>query len=417
MLSPNSFRILLNFHYLKIENLFQRKCESFFCHFFLKLLITIFLVVIFFKSQSRIASDFFNFLQFEFVRLPSALLIVGILTSGFKKIISRNRELVLIIQSYIFIIVAFSFWNYELQLDQLCSAIAITIGFHLMTQSLALGLRKFQTKKIIFLAPSILLFILFTLYIQKIFPRQYFSLLVLNLRWLMPFTYLFDNSRKASSTSAIFNPTNLYFPTSQLNTNTDHCLRSQNSGLFDSLKIAFHMLVLILIMKLFYMSENWNFFLKGALYYLTLYTISYIGIGASVAFLRLMGFKMDDPFNFALISTNPTQRWKNWNTYYFDWFFKFIYFPTFRFTKNFSVATICVFILTFVIHTHLSFLSQSLNVYMESLLLLNFFMLNSFFIILFNKYPKIFGNEQNISGWIGFVINFTLMSLSTLIIA
>ncbi|RYZ87483.1 MAG: hypothetical protein EOP04_11605, partial [Proteobacteria bacterium] len=88
--------------------------------------------------------------------------------------------------------------------------------------------------------------------------------------------------------------------------------------------------------------------------YLIYYFRSLAWIGFPIAICRLFGMRMNDYFDKPLLATNPLDRWRKWNTYYYQWFYSFIFFPLLKRKHSVFFAVMVVFFVTLVLHLGMS---------------------------------------------------------------
>lgn len=88
----------------------------------------------------------------------------------------------------------------------------------------------------------------------------------------------------------------------------------------------------------------------GVMNYVVYYFKSLSWIGLPIGICRIFDLKMPDYFDKPLLATSPAERWRKWNTYYYQWFYSFIFFPLQKRKNNLFVSVMAVFFATLVLH-------------------------------------------------------------------
>lgn len=158
-------------------------------------------------------------------------------------------------------------------------------------------------------------------------------------------------------------------------------------------------------------------FAAGFATYLFYFCFSYANINIPIALAWRFGYPLPEPYQFPLLSTSPQDRWRRWNTYFYEWYFRSIFFPVFKKTKSYFSAVMLSFIATLFIHLG----SQNAEYIMVGLVSDSFsrqfykkmlFFLGHGLAVYFGiRLEKWLPNENKISGWIGVVGMMLLMSL------
>lgn len=94
---------------------------------------------------------------------------------------------------------------------------------------------------------------------------------------------------------------------------------------------------------------SWTF-IQGFVNYLAFFLKSYAWIAIPVGLGRWLGLNLYDAFHWPLLSVTPHERWRRWNIYYYNWFYKTVFFPLLRLTRSPFVAVMAVFALTAMMH-------------------------------------------------------------------
>ncbi|HEX7672816.1 MAG TPA: hypothetical protein VF412_01525 [Bdellovibrio sp.] len=90
--------------------------------------------------------------------------------------------------------------------------------------------------------------------------------------------------------------------------------------------------------------------LGGALSYLYYYTFSFSNIIIPVSLLWWMGLAIPEPYDTPLLATTPQDRWRRWNFLFYEWYFRFVFFPVYKKTRNSFLAVMLSFVATMFIH-------------------------------------------------------------------
>lgn len=148
--------------------------------------------------------------------------------------------------------------------------------------------------------------------------------------------------------------------------------------------------------------------------YLTYYLRSLAWIGFPIAICRLFGMKMDDYFDKPLLAVSPFDRWRKWNTYYYQWFYSFIFFPLLKKRIAVFAAVMTVFFVTMLIHLG----SSTINLFLPSrdsltdvylIRAIIFFSLHGLAVYFSLKLSRFWPNAKTSAGWLGFLVTHVLM--------
>ena len=190
-------------------------------------------------------------------------------------------------------------------------------------------------------------------------------------------------------------------------------------GLFDVAMASFFLIVAFSIKELIGPEApeviGWQWLLYGFLNYLYFFAGSYAWIVMPVGLARWWGWNIPDGAHYPLLAVNPMERWRRWNIYYYNWFYKFIFIPSYRWTRSVFVAVILVFLATFFIHS--GKLSYDLLFFDPEVFRKRFFVLVSFFVghglivYLGLKFPSIWPSNASPKGWLGIIAVLFLMSI------
>ncbi len=152
----------------------------------------------------------------------------------------------------------------------------------------------------------------------------------------------------------------------------------------------------------------------GLVNYLYFFLFSYVNITIPIALLWWCGFNLPAAYNLPLIATTPQARWRRWNTYFYEWFFKYIYLPVFRTTSSVLASILSVFMVTFLMHASRysdlwsledNLIPSSRNMARKFL----FFMAHALVVFIGLKYSKFWPDETKVTGWLGVLAMFIIM--------
>ena len=292
---------------------------------------------------------------------------------------------------------------------------------------------KFNARLVIFFTCEVLMIIFFTTHAGYNFFSESF--------WIgQPYRYLFMFTILSADLTGqspgqfvgtrfftyIFNPANLITPIPI--DYRDWVPRSENTYLKSKALVyllfglaalvgAFLMQKVRLFSWIFYhgeISQIW--FFGGPASYLYVFFYSYANITIPVALAWWFGFKVPDAYDMPLLATTPQDRWRRWNFLFYNWYFRFVFFPIFKMTKSQFVAIMVTFAATLFIHLG-PLNSEILRSFFAEPLSRHFWRKTSFFlahgllVYLGMKYQKYLPNPDKISGWIGVVTMFMVMSM------
>lgn len=147
--------------------------------------------------------------------------------------------------------------------------------------------------------------------------------------------------------------------------------------------------------------------------YLYVFAFSYANINVVICLTWWMGRDIPNAYRLPLLAVSPQDRWRRWNTYFYDWLFRFIYFPIIKSTKSPFVAIMTVFSITTFFHIggRADFDIYSLKIFergMEKKYL--FFLAHGLAVYLGIRLSTYWVDENKLTGWLGVFFMFTLMS-------
>src|SRR5690606_7362266 len=84
--------------------------------------------------------------------------------------------------------------------------------------------------------------------------------------------------------------------------------------------------------------------------YLETYALSCGSISVPVGLARLWGFNMPDGYVMPLLASSPFERWRRWNTYFFNFIRWIVFLPLAKLTQSLFVAVMITFIVSSLFH-------------------------------------------------------------------
>ncbi len=159
-------------------------------------------------------------------------------------------------------------------------------------------------------------------------------------------------------------------------------------------------------------SLDFSSFLQSGLWsYLTVYLLSVSSICIPVGLIKVSGYSMPAPYLLPLLAASPADRWRRWNTYFFNFYNWAVFFPIYKKSKSLFLAVFVTFFFTSLMHTtkeNFFVLVDNSKNYLSSEVLF-FFVLHGlavYFSLVFNF--KFF-NGQRLLGWLGVLITWGIM--------
>ncbi|MGE0634212.1 MAG: hypothetical protein AB7O96_17490 [Pseudobdellovibrionaceae bacterium] len=149
------------------------------------------------------------------------------------------------------------------------------------------------------------------------------------------------------------------------------------------------------------------------LQYLRFYCISNASIGIPVGMMRWMGWQLPNHYNVPLLAWSPAERWRRWNTYFFNWFASVIFIPLHRKTGKPFLGLMAVFVMTAYIHSGVDiyyFLATGKAIYLRLFeRQLIFFTFHGLAVYISIRFPFIFGSTYSPRAWLGVLITWIMM--------
>lgn len=214
----------------------------------------------------------------------------------------------------------------------------------------------------------------------------------------------------------LFTPVPLSFENVRSNDGTTAILK----GCYD-LIICMVALLIALLIETHYLPEKAlqakeSLLHSGTVNYIVYYLRSLSWIGLPIGICRLFGLRMSDYFDKPLLATSPADRWRKWNTYYYQWFYSFIFFPLQKRKHSLFVSVMAVFFATLVLHLggsnynlFLPSWSSLADAYLVKATI--FFFLHGLLVYIGLKWPQLWPQAKSASGWWGVFALHGLMVL------
>lgn len=151
---------------------------------------------------------------------------------------------------------------------------------------------------------------------------------------------------------------------------------------------------------------------SGTIGYLILYLYSCIGISLPVAAARLMGYNLPNAYEMPLLAASPQDRWRRWNTYFYQFYMWVFYLPVFRKTKSLFLSVILTFVVTAFFHIRLvlptTALVQDAEIDLPRKMFV-FFLMHALVVYAGLKLKLPIWNGKTILGWTGVLVTWLAM--------
>ncbi len=157
-------------------------------------------------------------------------------------------------------------------------------------------------------------------------------------------------------------------------------------------------------------------FFHGYILYFSTYLNAMIALLTVIGCCRILGFDMFDPFHVPLLAANPFERWKRWNTYYYEWLKTLVFFPLFKWKKNLFIAVIVTFLVSYLIHVELvlvELIQRPLDYWLHGRVLTGVchHLLQAILVYFYLKAPGLWPSDSTLKGWWGVLGMHLLMGL------
>lgn len=157
----------------------------------------------------------------------------------------------------------------------------------------------------------------------------------------------------------------------------------------------------------------------GFINYIFYFLVSYANVNIIVSLLWWFGKNIPNPYRLPLLAPNPQDRWRRWNTYFYDWSFRYIYFPVVKKVSSSFLGIVAVFLVMSFFHmsnvtddysVEFSEIQMSAGVSTIFIRKIVFFMLHALMVYGGIKFKNFFPNEYSKSAWWGVLAMLFLMS-------
>ena len=156
------------------------------------------------------------------------------------------------------------------------------------------------------------------------------------------------------------------------------------------------------------------FLKEGLLSYLSVYLFSCVSISVPVAIARILGYRFPSAYNLPLLAASPQDRWRRWNTYFYNFYCWIFFIPFYKKTKSLFLAVMLTFLITSFFHSN----SESFLVHVTADLPLQvsrsivcFFLLHGFVVYGGLKWKSPLLNGEIKKGWAGVILTWIAMIL------
>lgn len=161
-----------------------------------------------------------------------------------------------------------------------------------------------------------------------------------------------------------------------------------------------------------------RWFVGGVWEYLYYFAFSYSNITLPIALLWWFGFNLPDAYNVPLLATTPQDRWRRWNTYFYNWYFQYVFFPIYKLTRSSFTAVMAAFGVTMYIHLaerlpqlYLILTGADEDIGLKTYKRIFFFLFHGLLVYAGIKFEKYIPSGKSRNGWFAVAAMFVIMSL------
>jgi hypothetical protein len=148
----------------------------------------------------------------------------------------------------------------------------------------------------------------------------------------------------------------------------------------------------------------------GLINYLYAFFLSYSYINFFIGALRWLGYDLPSAYDLPLLAATPTERWRRWNTYFYNWLYTVIFFPAFKKTRSLVGSLGLVYLAVCFIHLgHYSVIYYRRPDDSNLPGLLTFFLAHMGAIFLSLRFEKYWPSGRSLRGWWGVAFTWLLM--------
>lgn len=370
-------------------------------------------------GRSQIAHSVFK-LTVLFIEVSFAHLLI---LPAFHFSAERGRRLIWLFSLPVTAAVAFATFKALSPVQIAACTVFLLAEFFLMTFLFRFSRRFHLLARLLFLGGAMMLQAWTTSFLENYVNIFRYAFYFVHSRWFMIFSYLaleehIRRGKPETGFFALFSPTNFIDPVPAPQSSWQPPHRPPPSlllkGWFDLLSCYAAAVLLAYMMRSSSDQTVWELS-TGFFNYVTLFLISYVTIVLPVGLLRLYGFPLKDAFETPLLAATPQDRWRRWNTFYYQWFYSMVFWPVFKRTRILWLACVAVFLVTYWFHvSHLIFTAERAGGWQSpSVLLLGrylgFFMAHAAAVYVGIRLHRFWPAGRRLVGWFGVLATWLLM--------
>ncbi len=121
---------------------------------------------------------------------------------------------------------------------------------------------------------------------------------------------------------------------------------------------------------------------------------------------RLLGYNLRDAAHFCILATNPSDMWKRWSTYMYEWMLAVVFIPFWTKIRSVLLAHIACFIVLYFVHLPSLLYSTSTSPFQWDWLKLNliYFLLHALFVYFGYLTRRLWPSGARLNGWWGILV-------------
>ena len=190
--------------------------------------------------------------------------------------------------------------------------------------------------------------------------------------------------------------------------------RNRIKGIFDLLICAGFTFLLFELedwyIKIFQLGPSW--LLSSLVEYVGIYLFSCVSISTPVAIGRLLGYSLPSAYRIPFLAASPHERWRRWNTYFYNFYCWFFYLPFLKKTNSVFISITATFAITAFFHSRegnpFNFFSHMgpLHIFNSTFI---FFLAHGFVVYLSMLIKSRIWDGKRREGWIGVGVTWICM--------